>query len=221
MHDIPVIRRLQPADREAVRRLCGDTADSGDPIERVFSDRELLVDAMTRYYTDFEPAFSWVADAGGRLAGYVLAAADTEAADRVARLHILPGALGHAILRGALLRAETWRMLIALGANLRVFASRRAVVTTAYPAHVHINLDARFRSQGMGGRLLDAALKDLHAGRAAGVHASVRADSPRACRFFESHGFAVVHRGFMTFPVKGGVTQREVLLYGLSFAGNT
>ncbi len=212
-----VIRLLASADRAAVRRLCGDTADRGEPVEGFFSDRLLVVDLLTRYYTDLDRSCSWVAESDGQLAGYVLAAADSRAVERAARLRIAPAALIGAVLRGALGRAETWRMIRAARANVRRLATRRPFTDAAYPAHLHINLDVRFRSHGLGGDLLEAALRRLRQTPAAGVHASVRADSIRACRFFETHGFAVVHRDALTFPVSGGTELREVLLYGLSF----
>lgn len=211
----PIVRPLEPADREAVRQLCGDTADGGNPIERVFAERRLVVDCLTRYYTDFNRSCCWVADAGGLLAGYVLAAADTLAADRLTRRRVVPGALTRAILRGVLFRAETWRMVRSLAANVRVLALRQADLV-GYPAHIHLNTAAPFRGQGLGGSLLEAALGSLRQARAAGVHASVRADLASACRFFESHGFAVVRRDRLVFPVKGGTTPREVLLYARS-----
>lgn len=217
MSDVPIIRPLQPGDREAVRRLCGDTADSGEPIERVFSDRVLVVDTLTRYYTDLDPAWSWVADASGQLAGYVLAAPDTPTVERAVQRRVAPWAVARSILHGALFRPETWRMLATLGANRRALASRHSLMAT-YPAHVHINLNTGFRSQGLGGRLLDTALQQLREARIGGVHASVRADNLHAGRLFESHGFTVVHHSEMTFPVRGGLTHRTVLLYGCLLA---
>src|SRR3989442_159990 len=46
------VRLYEPRDRAAVREICCDTADSGEPVETFFPDREGFADVLTRYYTD-------------------------------------------------------------------------------------------------------------------------------------------------------------------------
>ena len=70
-----VVRPYQSGDREAVRCLCCDTGFLGDPIDPVFSDRELFADYLTRYYTDIEPESSWVGVKEGKVVAYVLCCA--------------------------------------------------------------------------------------------------------------------------------------------------
>jgi len=67
-----VIRKYEPRDREAVRRLCCDTGFLGKPIDPVFEDRELFADYLTSYYTDCEPESSFVLEQDGVLKGYLL-----------------------------------------------------------------------------------------------------------------------------------------------------
>lgn len=57
-----IIRPYAAGDREAVRRICCDTADAGHPVESFFSDRELIADLLMNYYTDYEPESVWVAE---------------------------------------------------------------------------------------------------------------------------------------------------------------
>ena len=66
------IRRYQPSDREAVRRLCCETGSLGNPIDPVFEDRELFADYLTRYYTDAEPESAFVVVVNGEVRGYLL-----------------------------------------------------------------------------------------------------------------------------------------------------
>lgn len=68
----PLIRRYEPRDREAVRRLCCETGFLGKPIDPVFEDRELFADYLTRYYTDIEPESSFVLEQDGAVKGYLL-----------------------------------------------------------------------------------------------------------------------------------------------------
>ena len=57
-----IIRQFLPKDREALRTICCDTADMGEPIEHFFPERESAADLLTAYYTDFEPESTFVAE---------------------------------------------------------------------------------------------------------------------------------------------------------------
>jgi GNAT superfamily N-acetyltransferase len=63
-----------------------------------------------------------------------------------------------------------------------------ADLTVRYPAHLHINLDPAWRSQGIGGRLIDAFAQQAARAGAAGVHVVTGAAARnvgfyRRCRF--------------------------------------
>src|SRR5690349_10324198 len=66
------IRRYEPKDRDAIRRLCCDTGFLGKPIDPAFEDRELFADYLTRYYTDCEPESAFVVVVNGEVRGYLL-----------------------------------------------------------------------------------------------------------------------------------------------------
>ena len=68
------VRPYQPADREAVRRICADTGFMGNPIDAIFTDREVFANFFTRYYTDYEPDSALVAEDAdtGQVVGYLL-----------------------------------------------------------------------------------------------------------------------------------------------------
>ena len=72
-----LIRVYRPDDRDAVRTVACDTADRGEPVEGFFRDREVFADLLTRYYTDWEPQSLWVAEAEGRVIGYLTGCLDT------------------------------------------------------------------------------------------------------------------------------------------------
>ena len=67
-----IIRNYRPADRQAVRSLCCDTGFLGQPIDPVFSDRDLFADFLTNYYLDKEPESAFVMEIGGEVRGYLL-----------------------------------------------------------------------------------------------------------------------------------------------------
>jgi hypothetical protein len=66
------IRRYQESDREAVRLICCETGFLGQPIDRIYRDRELFADLICNPYLDYEPEWTLVAEADGRLVGYLL-----------------------------------------------------------------------------------------------------------------------------------------------------
>ena len=65
------IRPYQKEDKGFIRKISGDTANRGKPVETFFKDREVMEDLLTLYYTDFEPQSSWVAEYEGRVVGYL------------------------------------------------------------------------------------------------------------------------------------------------------
>src|ERR1700730_3058968 len=71
-HKPLTIRSYRSSDREAVRKLCGETGFLGEPIDPVYEDRQLFADFLTTYYTDWEPESSFVAEIEGEIRGYLL-----------------------------------------------------------------------------------------------------------------------------------------------------
>ena len=63
-----------------------------------------------------------------------------------------------------------------------------ADLTALYPAHLHVNLDAHWRSQGIGGRLVDRFAAHAAARRSRGVHI-VTGASARNVSFYRRCGF--------------------------------
>lgn len=189
-----LIRPYQPCDRAAVRQICCDTADRGEPVENFFHDRELVADLVTRYYTDFEPQSSWVAEAGGRVVGYLTGCLDSRRQVRTMLWRIGPAAILHAILRGTLWRRETWRLLRAMVRTWRSGGTRRGGVVDSYLAHVHVNLVRDSRGQQTGRRLMEQFLSKAKSAGVTGVYASVRGDNESGCGFFERVGFTALAR---------------------------
>lgn len=70
------VRQYQDRDREAVRRICCDTGFLGNPIDRMYQDRELFADLFTNPYLDYEPEWTLVAESAGRVVGYLTGSVD-------------------------------------------------------------------------------------------------------------------------------------------------
>ncbi len=60
-----------------------------------------------------------------------------------------------------------------------------------YPVHLHMNIDARFRNQGLGRKLITALAADLRAMSVPGVHI-VTSRAQRNVGFYHAAGFQIV-----------------------------
>ncbi len=188
------IRPYEPRDRAAVRQICADTADAGQPVERFFPDREVIADLLTNYYTEFEPQSTWVVDKGDGVVGYLTGCLDTKRFMRVMIWRIGPKLFFKALVRGTLWHPQTLRFLRAnIGLWLTGGHAARASLHD-YPAHLHINIRDGFRGHGLGQDLVKTFSDCAVEAGVRGVHAGVSANNPRACHFFEELGFIEVHR---------------------------
>jgi len=204
------VRPYEPRDRAAIRRMCGDTADAGRPVENFFPDREFIADLVTRYYTDFEPESCWVAEADGHVIGYVTGSVRGRRAARLTAWRIAPVAMLAAMGRGVLCCRQTWRMVRAVWQTWR---RRRGRVATGCRAHVHVNVADGWRGQQAGRQLLERFEEHARAAATGGIEASVRGDNAGGRRFFERMGFVAVGRQPLVLP--GIVT--ETVVYAKKF----
>ena len=210
------IRLYTPADRSAIRRLCWETGDRGRPLEHVFSDLDSVADVLTRYYTDEDATATWVAESSGGIVGYLTGCLDDVRYRQAMWRRILPQAVGGAIGRGALGRLQTWQLLRAVAlACRRGGFDRPAALREQYPAHLHLNLQERFRGRRIGQRLLEPFLAHARRERVPGMHAAVRSTNHRACRFFERRGFTVLSRHPSMTLGAAADEHYETMIYGL------
>lgn len=66
------IRGYRESDFDAICRLCCETGFLGHPVDSLFHDRELFAELFTRPYLRYEPGWGIVAEADGRVVGYLL-----------------------------------------------------------------------------------------------------------------------------------------------------
>lgn len=189
----PYAPQTHPGDRATVRELCSAVAYGDTPLESFYPDRALFADLMTRYYLDWEPESAWVAEAEGRVVGYLLGCHDSRRQHRVQIARVVPTALAGFVLRGGLFRRRTWRLV---GSNLfRLPGVGERFDLKAYPAHLHLGIDAANRGSGLGPSLVETFLAQLREAGVPGVHAVVLAENEGAGRFFARLGFRPLARG--------------------------
>jgi ribosomal protein S18 acetylase RimI-like enzyme len=134
---------------------------------------------------------------GDTVLGYVIGTTSTAAMKRVFGFRVLPRTVLKAALRGVFLRRTNLRFALhtALGLLDGEFSTSR--FSSAYPATLHVNVDAESRYRNVGSRLLQHYIRFLEEEEIAGVHVSTM--SERARRFFEKHGFGVLAEGRRSF----------------------
>jgi GNAT superfamily N-acetyltransferase len=72
--------------------------------------------------------------------------------------------------------------------DIAYFRSDFAHLTARFPAHLHINVDARFRSMGVGARLIETFAQHAGDAGAPGIHV-VTGKGMRNVRFYSRCGF--------------------------------
>ncbi|QNM94681.1 GNAT family N-acetyltransferase [Chitinimonas koreensis] len=179
------IRLARPSDRDALYRICLATGDAGQDAAQPGRDPELLGHLYAGPYLELQPDFAWVAEDEAGVSGYLLATPDsTDFYARMERDWLPPlRARSHAghDPDGWLVKRlhSTW----ALDPRL-----------ADWPAHLHVDLLPRTQGQGVGARLMQAALDQLGAAGVAGVHLGVDPRNERALAWYARFGFEELFR---------------------------
>ena len=207
-----VVRPFRFLDREAIRQISCDTALRGEPGTAFFADREILADALTRYFTDFEPESCFVAEEEGQIAGYIMGATNSRRMEKIFPWKIIVPLLGKALYRGTFLHLKNLQFLGSCLAGILRGEMRQPRFDQQFPSILHINLRKDFRGHGLGGKLISAFLAYLRDRKSPGVHLSTM--SPQAGRFFEANGFQKLFVGKRSYfrPIIG--SDVPILIYG-------
>jgi ribosomal protein S18 acetylase RimI-like enzyme len=207
------IRPYQPQDRTALRQICCDVADRGEPIERLFSDRLMAADLLTTYYTDYEPQSSFVAEIDGQVVGYINGCLDNRRWGLVMFWLLIPRLIIKGLKRGVFFRPECWHMLRVAALNWRRLFSWRKHEFHSHQGHMHIGIAKDFRHQHIGELLIDALCRYAKSRGVGQLAASIHDGNVIACRFFQGHGFRV-NESYPMIGVRLGVLEPyQALVY--------
>lgn len=188
MEDI-LIRPYEPRDRAAVREIAWQTAFMGKPGDAFITDRVLLEDLLTKYFTDYEPASCFVAESGGSVAGYLLGALDERMVGKTALKAFGLRFFARFFARD-FFHPRNFLLLVRLIISFCRGEFRGEDFYREYPAVLHINLKGPFRGKGIGSRLIKAYLDLLREKKVAGVHLATM--SPGGAVFFRKRGFSLL-----------------------------
>ena len=189
MTAIPSAAQIRPAtvhDLLGAYRVCLQTGDSGADATEMFRNPDLLGHIYVGPYFVGVPdcAFVFADDQG--VAGFILAATDTEAFEEWAEEHWWP------VLR------EQYPMIPGDSDDARIIRmlhtpprADRALLER-YPAHLHIDLLPRAHGQGLGRSLMERLFIRLRERDVRGVHLEVGASNANAIDFYRHLGFTTL-----------------------------
>ena len=183
-----IIRPFQPSDRQAVLKIGADTAFFGAPVEKYIEDRRIFNDFFYAYYTDVEPQHVWVAEADGKVAGFLAGCVNVRSKYGRWLIHIFPRFAAR-LVRGGYQIGPLLRRYIRVLISAGLHGDAPHIDIKKFPAHLHVNVDAAWRGLGLGHKLMDAYLDQLRFLGVRGVHLETTSMNEVACRLYEKIGF--------------------------------
>jgi len=191
------IRKYESKDRADIRRISCETAFLEYNRKRIFDDDEVLADAFTLYFTDYEPDSCFVAVIDGVVSGYIIGTTDA-----IRMVHIFRSRIGGFLFMKALRRGIFFSQidLEFLFCLLKSFVKREFKEPSFlkdYPSMLHINVSKQFRDKGIGSKLIETYLDFLKKNKSKGVHFGTL--SERAKDFYLKMEFVVLHQGIRSY----------------------
>jgi ribosomal protein S18 acetylase RimI-like enzyme len=182
LHDLP-----------GVYRVCLETGDAGADATEMYRDPDLLGHVYVGPYVVGEPELALVVTDERGVAGYCLAARDTNAFAAWEERDWWPR------LRAAYPRPTDASRDASPDAEIIELLHDPprppADIVEDYPAHLHIDLLERVRGEGLGRRLIERQLERLAAAGAAGCHLDVAASNSNAIAFYRHLGWSFLREG--------------------------
>ncbi|HEV8712492.1 MAG TPA: GNAT family N-acetyltransferase [Candidatus Binatia bacterium] len=168
-----ILRRFAENDRERIREIARNTGYKGEPTRAFFEDEEVIPRLFADYYIDYEPESCFVAEVDGKIVGYVLGCKDTKRYYRVLLWKLVPGLIVRILWKIATLQYRRKTTYVTLWIAMRAWREMPRFSLVQHPAHVHINVDARYRGGSVGKKLARAMLTHLKDMEVKGVHGIV------------------------------------------------
>ena len=187
------IRSYRSGDRESIRRISCETAFLEEDSKKIFGDADILADVLTGYFTDYEPESCFVADAGGRVVGYIIGSKDVKVARRAVIVKILPSLIAKAIKRAIFFNKVAASFLRHVLISFVKGEFFTADLSKDYPATLHINIERDYRGKKIGERLIERYLAYIKGQGVRGVHLGTM--SKEAKDFFVHCGFSILYQG--------------------------
>ena len=187
------IRKFQAKDRTAVRQIVHDTALMGEPAELFFHGQEVISDAFSLYFTDYEPGSCFVAEINDQIVGYLIGAKNKISAETIFNRQIALSLFFKALKNGIFLSIKNISLIFSCLIDLLKNGIKTPDFNKLYPATFHLNIKEGFRGQEIGSRLVNIYLDYLKIEGVPGVHLATM--SEQAANFFLAQGFRQLYKG--------------------------
>ena len=194
-----LIRKFRPEDKESVRKISYKTSFLDNP-HAFLDDEELVVDALTLYFMDYEAESCFVAVFQGNVIGYLIGAKSDVCMNRILLSRIYPHLLMKALRKGMFFRLKSLQCLIHFLISFLRGEFFTPNFSKEFPAVLHINIDKNFRGERIGHKLMEHYLEYLKENKVVGVRASTV--SELAKNFFVQVGFEILfqsERSYMRY----------------------
>ncbi|MFZ2938634.1 MAG: GNAT family N-acetyltransferase [Candidatus Omnitrophota bacterium] len=185
------IRKFESKDRKEVRQITYETAFMGEAASVFFDGQEIISDALSLYFTDYEPESCFVCQVDQEIAGYLFGAKNMAVSEKLISKKIIPRIFWQALTSNALLKKKNivfiFKVLLSLIKGEFVAPDFKKM----YPAILHINIKDEYRNLGIGSKLISTYLEYLKKEKITGVHLATM--SKEAGNFFTKRGFGLLY----------------------------
>ena len=179
------LRPYQPADYDAVSRICTLTAECGGDATGLYASDELMADIFVRPYVAFQPELAFVIEDEQGVGGYIVGVDDTATFTEWFAREWVP-----AEIAGTYVHTEPVVSKDDLIRHLGFWPERMLIAEVdEYPAHLHIDLLPGFQGRGHGRQLIERLSSELRARGVPGLHLSMDAANTKARAFYDRIGF--------------------------------
>ncbi len=192
------VRPAAASDLPFFHEICLKTGFYGEDATSLCGDHLILGELYAAPYLFHDIDLCFVALQDGTPAGYCVGSADTLDFARWMESSWLPAIRARYQERQTPERRASdfeRKVFRSLAARPEGFDPELRPWLAAYPAHLHVDLLPALQGKGFAKALVDAFCRELRSRDCPGVHLDVSARNPRAIRFYEKMGFAVLVHG--------------------------
>jgi len=169
----------------------------GQPATSFFEGREIICDALSLYFTDYEPETSFIAEANATVAGYLAGAKNKALAENVLKNNIMPCLFWKALKSGVFYNKKNILFILSCLGFFLKGGLCEPDFTKEYPATFHINVRKEFRGQNIGSALVDTYLNYLRENMIPGVHLATMSEA--GADFFSKQSFQLLYKGTRSY----------------------
>jgi len=162
----------------------------GEPSAVFFDDDEIFADALTIYFTDYEPESCFVAEYEGSVIGYLLGAKDVRRMDNIFADKIALPLFIKALRHRTFFNKKNMQFIFRVFLSLLKGEFKSPAFSKYHPATLHINIIKEYRAGGIGSKLINAYLDYLKEQAVKGVHFATMSD--KASQFFKKQNFQLL-----------------------------